>query len=260
MNNKCMEKLVIEINNCINNEYDIKDDTYTIESKDFFFKKLACTKEFNNNQGFMVFTEPLKSKIKKFGDYQYNRRYYYVEKLQGSGRNIIFVLFNCSTSSPDGLDPTVKNCKFLANKYKYARIEVLNLFSIRNATVNDINKIEFQNDKGNFNFIIELLKNRVDDCDVVLAWGYGKESNKKRDDKIKRERNGRKQTKNDFIIDIIDKFKNEIKKSGIINLKQISVDSKKTKDLRAMHPGHQIWNSMHFSFKNDAIITKYLGV
>lgn len=236
-----MNKLVKKIGSCIKNNYKIKEDF-----DNYIFKPLNPKMGFN--KGFMVFSKSeydtnIAKKL-KLGKYPYKKRYYYVEDINNiNNKSVIFVLFNCSTSNPDKLDDTVKNCKWLATQKGYGRIEVLNLFSVRNANVNKIKSKDFKNDKDNFSFIIELLKARKN-CDIVLAWGYGKE----------KEKVFIKNRIKDFIKEL-----NGIIKENNINLLKISVNVDKIKpeiESKDRHPGNQAW-AIFGGFRRAADLTEY---
>lgn len=178
--------LAEKIDETIKNDYGIKQK----EFENYVFEQLRGK---NFDKGFMVFSKDIifkeKAKAKHLGEkYLYKNRYYYVEKLHdNSNKNVIFILFNPSSSNPEKLDSSVQNCKDIAKIEKYGQIEVLNLFSIRNTKTKDIlnktvidkktkHEIETQ-DCDNLQLISDLLERRKN-CDVVLAWGYGKEQEK----------------------------------------------------------------------------------
>lgn len=132
----------------------------------FVYEPLKC------NYGFMVFSEEKYTpSLQKLSDYQYKHRYYCYEKFNNQNdKNVIFVLFNPSSACPTKADPTIKNCRFLAEK-QYGSMEIINVFSERTPKVKEI-----QTDDNTLNFeFIKLLLNERKDTDVVIAWGYGKE-------------------------------------------------------------------------------------
>lgn len=242
-------QLVKEIDNIIKNDYQFENE----EFENCIFKKLKDNNEETNRKGFMIFAERVDN-FEMDADYPYKRRYYYVEKLNDNKNNenkkIIFVLFNCSTSNPDKLDPTVKNCKWLAKeKYKrqYSQIEVLNLFSIRESRVQDITTNDLRDDKFNLEFIIKLLDYRKD-SDIVLAWGYGKEKKytiKSRTDK------------NKAIFEQICNIKKELN-NNTYNVKKIT--SIKDCGKKAHHPDIRAWYKYgdgKESFKKNCKIIDY---
>ena len=236
--------LVEKIDNIINEDYKIDNTIF----ENVFFEQLQPEK---NRKGFMVFAEKVDN-FEMDALYPYRRRYYYVEKLNDNenGKKIIFVLFNCSTSNPDKLDATVKNCGLLAKKNNYSQIEVLNLFSVRNSNVDEINEDDLINDDFNFKFITELLKSRKN-CNIVLAWGYGKESKKMKSSKA---------NKDIIIVNKIEKFRRNISNFKTHNnIKYLSYKfdtEEKDNYLKQRHPGNFAWNSIG-GFKNFAVLTDY---
>ena len=198
--------LAEKIDEYIKNEYEIKQK----EFEDYVFEKLTGE---NFNKGFMVFSKDTMTKEeaveKKLDErYLYKNRYYYVEKLENNNdKKVIFVLFNSSGSNPEKLDSTVQNCREIALQEEFSQIEVLNLFSIRNPKV-DKNELNEDIDSDNIDLINDLLCQRTD-CDVVLAWGYGKEQEKKFQNRI------------NSVKEIIKKYK--------LNPKKITVEEKKDK-------------------------------
>lgn len=233
------------------NEESIKKLLEKISNKNYIFENIKF-----GQKGFMVFSEETYSKKEaeklNLNNYTYKRRYYYTEEINNNfDKKIIFILFNCSTSSPDEPDSTIDNCRYLAReKYKYSQIEVLNLFSIRNSNIKNIEEQDLEDDEDNLDFIFQLLEQRKENCDIVCAWGYGKEK--------KYTKNARKQ-KNKIIYERIKKIKDKIKslKEKGYNIKKISPNKKKYAQM-AFHPGVQSWNSLRFNFKRDAIINDYI--
>ena len=126
-----------------------------------------------NNYGFMVFSEE-ETEIKS--DCKYKHRYYYYEELnKKNGKNIIFIMFNPSTASPDKDDQTIKNCRTLVEN-KYKSMEIINLFSERSSKESKLADDDLKN--NNLDFIKEFLKiykNNQNEQEVVIAWGYAKD-------------------------------------------------------------------------------------
>lgn len=127
-----------------------------------------------NNYGFMVFSEE-ETEIKS--DCKYKHRYYYYEEFKEDNEceNIIFIMFNPSTASPDKDDQTIKNCRTLVEK-KYKSMEIINLFSERSSKESKFADDDLKN--NNLDFIKEFLKiykNNQNEQEVVIAWGYAKD-------------------------------------------------------------------------------------
>lgn len=131
----------------------------TLTNCDFPKLKYTMKPEKKNVTGFMAL-----SKDKK------HRYYYYEDFENGISKNVIFIMFNPSTVSVDKDDPTIRNCRIIAQK-TYGSMEIINIFSERNPKVTTLNS---EDNKVNMNFITEFLNNR-ENVDVVIAWGYGKE-------------------------------------------------------------------------------------
>lgn len=217
----------------------IKSEYKNIDAFDeFVFKKLE------NGKGFMVFSAEKYSPetLENIGlnqEYPYKNRYYYGEEINNNEeKTVVFILFNCSSSDPNLLDDSVKNCKELAKNNNYRRIEVINLFSVRNPNVKNISNEELLNDNFNLEFIKAFIANRKD-ADIVCAWGYGKENQK-------------------AIIRNRVKEITEYIKSKVANIYKISVNSEKIKDeieSKDRHPSNQAW-SCFGGFTPAAELTK----
>lgn len=172
-----MKTIVENINKVIKNKK--YEDDFKVGS--FIFHKLKF------NDGFEVFLNDVYDakkepelvqkliNVNKGSGVIYKERFYHFEELDGKGGNIIFILFNPSKACPVKRDGTIENCYNLV-KDKYSTLEVLNIYSTRNPVVNKTVFKNFDN-SNNINFIKTLLANRKG-ADVVVAWGYGKESNK----------------------------------------------------------------------------------
>lgn len=187
--------------------------------------------------GFAIFSqEKYEHELKKLKECQFKHRYYYYEDLgnknnKTDSKEIIFIMFNPSSACPHKDDPTIRNCRILANNNQYSSMEIINIFSERNPKVE---QIDTDNNTGNKQFLESLLNNRAD-SDIVLAWGYAKENNGKYKEKIKEIKNFIKQ-KNKYIITINEKELEKVK-------------------TYAFHPGSPIWNACG-KFINLAELTK----
>ena len=139
-------------------------------------------------------------------------------------------MFNPSSACPTKDDPTIKNCRILAEKHQYGSMEIINIFSERNPNAKEI---QTTNNTLNFKFIKLFLNNRKD-TDIVIAWGYGKEKEYKEQ---------------------IDKTKDLLKNNDKYKI-TVNVDAfKSIKDLDR-HPAPSCWSAFN-GFKNAAELTKY---
>lgn len=186
----------------------------------------------NHNYGFMVFSEEkYKKYLKKLYDYQYKHRYYYYEKIDNQNdKNVVFVMFNPSYACPIKDDPTIRNCRILAKKYQYGSMEIINIFSERNP---EVEEIDTNNNSENKQFIELFLKNRKN-LDIVLAWGYGKEKEYKKQ---------------------IDQIKNLLNNN---NKYKITINEEAFKSIKNLdrHPAPSCWSAFN-GFENAAELTKY---
>lgn len=185
----------------------------------------------NRNYGFMVFSEEKYNPyLEKLSDYQYKHRYYYYERFNNEiDKNVIFVMFNPSSACPTKDDPTIKNCRILAEK-QYGSMEIINVFSERNPKVKEI-----QTDDNTINFeFIKLFLNERKDTDVVIAWGYGKEKEyKEQIDQVKE------------LLTNNDKYKITVNEDAFKSIKDLD-----------KHPAPSCWSAFN-GFKNAAELTKY---
>jgi len=203
----------------------------TLDEAKIIDKLVYAPLNFKGNYGFMVFSQEIYSPfIKNLGKYQYKHRYYYYEKFDNKNdKEVIFVMFNPSSACPDKDDPTIKNCRILAEQ-KYNSMEIINIFSERNPNVKDINT---EDNSANYNFLKEFLTDRKN-VDVVIAWGYGKEKAYKAQ------------------IEIVEKL--------LVNNHKYKITVKETvlkkiKDCDR-HPAPTCWSQFD-GFKNAAELTKY---
>ncbi len=228
--------LVEKIDEIIKSAYKNIDDF-----ENFRFEKLE------NGKGFMVFSAEKYSPetLENIGlnqEYPYKNRYYYGEEINNNEeKTVVFILFNCSSSDPNLLDDSVKNCKKLAEENNYGRIDVINLFSVRNPNVKNISDKELSDDNFNLEFIKAFLANRKD-ADIVCAWGYGKENLKN----IIRKR--------------VEEIKEYIKKKfDKQNIYKISVNLEEIKgeiESKDRHPANQAW-SCFIDFTKAAQLTNF---
>ncbi len=186
-----------------------------------------------NNYGFMVFSEE-ETEIKS--DCKYKHRYYYYEEFnKKNGKNIIFIMLNPSTACPHKDDPTIRNCRTLAEK-KYKSMEIINLFSERRSK-----KGKFTDDVFDINldFIEEFLTpSRYEnpaEQEVVIAWGYAIDT----DYPIRI--NNIMEKLEDFA-----KMKITIRRKALIKAQKL-----------ARHPNQPFWKGFGDEFVNIAKFTKY---
>lgn len=131
------------------------------------------------NNGFMIFgTEEFAEKDEKYSFYNktYKHKYYAYYDLRRSKdykrKEVTYILFNPSFANPIKTDDTINNCLKLARLNDFSSVEIINLFSHRNAEVT----AECATDnETNLKFIKEFLVNKRD-ASIVLAWGFGKEN------------------------------------------------------------------------------------
>lgn len=58
-------------------------------------------------------------------------RYLLSRELTGGGKTLLWVMCNPSTATATDDDPTIRRCKSFTSKWKFDRIEVVNLFAFR---------------------------------------------------------------------------------------------------------------------------------
>lgn len=183
------------------------------------------------NFGFMVFS---KEETEIESDCKYKHRYYYYENFgNDNDENIIFIMFNPSTACPQKDDPTIRNCRSLAEK-DYKSMEIINIFSERSS---EVSKIQDSDNVNNSAFVKEFLSRFKNPAEqkVVIAWGYAKDKNYKNNiDEINELLNG------------FSKYKITVKEEALRN----------SQDL-ARHPNQACWKGFNDEFVEIAEITKY---
>lgn len=203
-------EIIIKIRNNYNsNNVTFKELLNDIKSNDFF--KLLPLKE---NNGYMIFDSTQ--------NYQHRYYAYYdLRKNKNDNENLLtFIMYNPSTADTEKEDSTIKNCKCVAQKYKYNAIEILNLYSFINSkpTNKDTN-----NNEINEIFIKEFI-DKKENVDIVIAWGFGKEKN--------------------FDSCYIENIKNLILKKESFNKYIVNVKNNKINELKNknLHPANSTWS------------------
>lgn len=102
---------------------------------------------------------------------------------QGVPKSVVFIMLNPSTADGNIDDPTIRKCVGFAKRWRYERIEVINLFAYRATKPIEMLKLSYIDDPvGPENS--QYIKNHIGNTDsplVVCAWGqYGKHLNQDR--------------------------------------------------------------------------------
>jgi hypothetical protein len=137
-------------------------------------KEMQKTKLKFAQDGYAIFSEEQYDKSKnkkvfnKLGKNKAKYRYFYKETLKkDSGKNLLFILYNPSKADENKDDPTIANCRKLAEDKKFSSFCVVNIFPERNPSVDEINK-----NCNCIEYINECIKANTD---IVLAWGEANE-------------------------------------------------------------------------------------
>lgn len=219
---KSLYETIVEIKN----DYNSKNVTFKELLKDIKYNNSFKPCPLEKDNGYLIFDSAQ----------NYQHRYYaYYDFRENKNENenlLTFIMYNPSTADTEKEDPTIKNCKCIAEK-RYNAIEILNLYSYVNSK--PINE-NIGNNKINESFIKEFI-DKQENVNIVIAWGFGKEKK--------------------FDSCYIENIKNLILKKEsfnkyIVNVKDDEINELKNKNL---HPANSTW-SLFGGCENAAMLKK----